>query len=147
MTFGLIVSFVINFSLLPILIIIFNPEVSEAKKEQPSRFINICANISIHFPKSIYFLTLLLVIFSVYGISKLKVENSFINYFSSDTEIYKGMKNIDQKLGGTTPLEIILKFKDTSVGNNNDDFLGSNSSDEKDYLGEVDEKIYSDKYK
>ena len=147
MTFGLMVSFIMNFSLLPILIIIFNPEVSEAAKEHPSRFVNICANISIHFPKSIYFLTLLLIIFSVYGISKLKVENSFINYFSSDTEIYKGMKNIDQKLGGTTPLEIILKFKDTSVGNSNDDFLGSTTSKEKDYLGEVDEKKYSDKYK
>ena len=44
------------------------------------------------------------------GISRLEVENSFINYFSKKTEIYKGMKLIDEKLGGTTPLEVILKF-------------------------------------
>ena len=44
------------------------------------------------------------------GISKLEVENSFINYFNKNTEIYKGMKLIDEKLGGTTPLEVILKF-------------------------------------
>jgi predicted RND superfamily exporter protein len=44
------------------------------------------------------------------GISKLEVENSFINYFSKKTEIYKGMKLIDEELGGTTPLEVILKF-------------------------------------
>ena len=40
----------------------------------------------------------------------LQVENSFINYFDKDTEIYQGMKLIDNELGGTTPLEVILKF-------------------------------------
>ena len=47
---------------------------------------------------------------SIAGISKLEVENSFINYFNKNTEIYKGMKLIDKKLGGTTPLEVIVKF-------------------------------------
>ena len=40
----------------------------------------------------------------------LEVENSFINYFDKETEIYKGMKKIDDELGGTTPLNVILKF-------------------------------------
>ena len=44
------------------------------------------------------------------GIKRLEVENSFINYFDKKTEIYRGMKLIDEKLGGTTPLEIIIKF-------------------------------------
>ena len=58
-----------------------------------------------------YFLiTGLVIILSVIGISRLEVENSFINYFNKNTEIYKGMKLIDEKLGGTTPLEVILKF-------------------------------------
>ena len=59
---------------------------------------------------------------SIIGISRLQVENSFINYFSKNTEIYKGMKLIDEKLGGTTPLEVILKFqkkkKKTKMGMN-----------------------------
>ena len=46
----------------------------------------------------------------LYGTTKLKVENSFIDYFKKDTEIYKGMKLIDDKLGGTTPLDIIIDF-------------------------------------
>jgi predicted RND superfamily exporter protein len=54
--------------------------------------------------------TLIIIIFSVVGISKLEVENSFINYFDKETEIYKGMKKIDDELGGTTPLNIILSF-------------------------------------
>ena len=53
---------------------------------------------------------LLIIIASIIGISKLEVENSFINYFDKETEIYKGMKKIDDELGGTTPLNIILKF-------------------------------------
>jgi predicted RND superfamily exporter protein len=43
------------------------------------------------------------------------VENSFINYFKKDTDIYKGMKIIDQELGGTTPLDIILTFSDENI--------------------------------
>ena len=42
----------------------------------------------------------------------MNVENSFINYFKSNTEIYKGMKLIDNELGGTTPMDILIKFKD-----------------------------------
>ena len=48
--------------------------------------------------KNKYWLIFFVIIFSIYGISKLKVENSFINYFSKDTEIYRGMKLIDEKL-------------------------------------------------
>lgn len=50
------------------------------------------------------------VVFSLTGASKLIVENSFINYFKKSTEIYKGMKSIDNELGGTTPLDVILTF-------------------------------------
>ena len=45
--------------------------------------------------------TFLIIIFSIIGITKLEVENSFINYFDKETEIYKGMKKIDDDLGGT----------------------------------------------
>ena len=60
----------------------------------------------------IFGLTTIIIVFSLYGIFKLEVENSFINYFDEETEIYKGMKKIDNELGGTTPLDIILKFPD-----------------------------------
>ena len=56
--------------------------------------------------------SLIVVLFSLSGASQLIVENSFINYFKQSTDIYKGMKVIDEKLGGTTPLDVIIKFKD-----------------------------------
>jgi predicted RND superfamily exporter protein len=49
-----------------------------------------------------------LVVASLFGMSQLLVENRFIDYFKSDTDIYKGMVTIDQQLGGTAPLDIIL---------------------------------------
>ena len=146
MTYGLLVSFALSFLLLPSLILIFKPQVSPVIKESKSKFAEVLAYISTKFSASIYIFSTILIVFSIYGISKLKVENSFINYFSSKTEIYKGMKNIDEKLGGTTPLEIILKFKNTSVTKNDDDFLGSGSKKD-DYLGEAKQKLYDDKYK
>ncbi len=59
----------------------------------------------------IYFLLVVIVAGGSYGISKLKVENRFIDYFRESTEIYKGMTTIDQRLGGTTPLEVVLEAK------------------------------------
>jgi len=49
-----------------------------------------------------------LVIISLVGISQLTVENRFIDYFKPTTEIYQGMLLIDQQLGGTTPLDVII---------------------------------------
>lgn len=146
MTYGLLVSFALSFLLLPSLILLFNPKVSVQIKDKKSKFAELLAYISTQFPKLIYSLSVFLIIFSIYGISKLKVENSFINYFSSKTEIYKGMKNIDEKLGGTTPLEIILKFKKTTVINKEDDFLGTAVKKES-YLGEDKQQAFDEKYK
>jgi len=145
MTYGLLTSFVLTFFVLPSLILIFDPKISEPIVEKKSYLAEIFANISVKFPIPIYITSVVIIIFSVYGIGKLKVENSFINYFSSKTEIYKGMKKIDEKLGGTTPLEIVLKFK-KNVQNNSDNFLGSELKKD-DFLGESQQNKYENQYK
>ena len=145
MTIGLVISFVTTFLFLPALIKIFNPPLSENLKSSDSRIAKIFLNIS-NKNKFIYLASIALIIISFLGISKLKVENSFINYFDKDTEIYKGMKNIDEKLGGTTPLEIILKFKTKKLNNNDDSFLGSNTNKEDNFLGEQISQSDNSKY-
>ncbi len=110
MTFGLITSFIITFTLLPTLLNFAPTNNISVKKEQKSKITNILGLISLNNKNSIFLVSGLVVIFSVIGISKLEVENSFINYFDKNTEIYKGMKLIDEELGGTTPLEVIIKF-------------------------------------
>jgi len=80
------------------------------KVDSNSKITSFFGRVSINNKISIFVITSVVIILSVVGISRLEVENSFINYFNKNTEIYKGMKLIDEKLGGTTPLEVILKF-------------------------------------
>ena len=77
------------------------------------------------------FQSLLVIIVSIVGITKLEVENSFINYFDKKTEIYKGMKLIDDKLGGTTPLDVIVKFPDKEKKEKTDDDFDSWDDEEE----------------
>ena len=110
MTLGLITSFIITFTLLPTLLNFAPTKNISIKREQESKITSFLGLISLNNKNTIFGVTGVVVILSILGISKLEVENSFINYFNKDTEIYKGMKLIDEKLGGTTPLEVILKF-------------------------------------
>ncbi len=123
MTFGLITSFIITFTLLPSFLSLAPSDNISLKKEQHSKFTAFLGSLSISKKNLIFSVTGIVIILSVIGISKLEVENSFINYFNKNTEIYKGMKLIDEELGGTTPLEVILKFpkKDKEKKSTEDD--------------------------
>ena len=121
MSFGLLTSFFVTFTLLPTLLNLFRYQEVEVEEKSFSSFTYLLSKLSINNVKLITFISVLLVILSIFGISKLKVENSFINYFSKDTEIYKGMKLIDEKLGGTTPLNVILKFNNDGINVSNED--------------------------
>jgi len=122
MTMGLLTSFIITFTLLPTLLNFIESSNINIKKDQKSKFTYFLGNFAIDRKNIIFGTTVLVIILSVTGISKLEVENSFINYFNKNTEIYKGMKLIDEKLGGTTPLEVILKFPKNKEEKSDDDF-------------------------
>ena len=122
MTLGLITSFIITFTLLPTLINFVPKENISLNKYKSSLITSFFAKVSQNNQKSIYAITGIVIILSLIGISRLEVENSFINYFSKKTEIYKGMKLIDEELGGTTPLEVILKFPKKEKKDEDDDF-------------------------
>ena len=57
---------------------------------------------------TILFLAFFVILLSVVGFNKLTVENKFIDYFKSSSEIYKGLSLIDKKLGGTATLDVII---------------------------------------
>ncbi len=110
MTFGLLTSLVITFTLLPTLLNFVQNSNVALSKDNDSKITSYLGILAIKNKNYIFGVTGIIIFLSIFGISKLEVENSFINYFDKNTEIYKGMKLIDEKLGGTTPLEVILKF-------------------------------------
>ena len=137
MVLGLTTLFVTSFALLPSLIMIFsNKKNSTVQENKTKLFItDFLAKVTINSGKSIYAVFLLVTLITIYGLNQLKVENSFINYFRSDTEIYKGMQLIDNELGGTTPMDIIIKFDDSESSVEKDEY--------EDLLGEEEESLES----
>ena len=132
MSIGLIVSLFVTFLLLPSLLNIFSSENEiNIKDNEESKITAMLGSIAKNYNISIFFLTFIIIISSIIGISKLEVENSFINYFDKKTEIYKGMKKIDEELGGTTPLNIILKFPKKLKIDSDDEFSEWDEDNEK----------------
>ena len=122
MTLGLLISLIVTFTLLPSLLNIFaNENEIDVKNKDKSFITSILGSIAKSNKILIFGATLIIIFVSIFGISKLEVENSFINYFDKETEIYKGMKKIDDDLGGTTPLNVILKFPSTKSKKMDDD--------------------------
>ena len=132
MTVGLLVSLTITFTLLPTILNILSKENPNYIDEKKSKITTFLSKVAQKNTKTIFSLALLAIVVSIFGISKLEVENSFINYFDKKTEIYKGMKLIDDELGGTTPLDIIIKFPDKEKNENADDDFDSWDDEEKD---------------
>ena len=134
MTFGLITSFIVTFTLLPTLLNFTSTKNISVKEDEGSKITLFLEKLSLNYQKPIFIVTIVVIVLSIFGISKLEVENSFINYFSKNTEIYKGMKLIDEELGGTTPLEIILKFPEAKKQEieNDDDFEDWGDEDQQD---------------
>ena len=122
MTVGLLVSLTVTFTLLPTILNILSKENKNYRDEKKSIITSFLSRVSQNNTKTIFVSAGLIIIVSIFGISKLEVENSFINYFDKKTEIYKGMKLIDDKLGGTTPLDVIVKFPKTETEDTEDEF-------------------------
>ena len=132
MTLGLITSFTVTFTLLPATLSFITNNTLIIKKEGNSKITSVLSKISQKNTKLIFGTTFIVIVLSAIGISRLEVENSFINYFDKKTEIYKGMKLIDDKLGGTTPLDIIIKFPKKKQKTSSDDDEFESWDDEED---------------
>jgi len=115
MSIGLLVAFVTSFTLFPAVIVLLDKSHGEEIRRRKYRFTAALAEVSVRHGNKVLAAALLLVLVSAAGISKLEVENSFINYFSKKTEIYQGMKLIDDQLGGTTPLDILLDLDEERI--------------------------------
>ena len=131
MSVGLLVSMSITFTLLPSVLNILSKKNLSYKEQKKSKITSFLSRVAQKNTKTIFASAILVIIVSIVGITKLEVENSFINYFDKKTEIYKGMKLIDEKLGGTTPLDVIVKFPKKEEDDADDDWEEKEEDDAK----------------
>lgn len=110
MVAGLVVSFLITFVFFPSALMLMKKRVPKVRSRKRYALTTLTANLTERYGNFIIAVSLAALVMGGIGVSRLRVENSFINYFKKSTEIYKGMKVIDQDLGGTTPMDVLIDF-------------------------------------
>ena len=108
MVIGITVSFVLAFTLFPAALMLLPRLDSVAKKDLTGKVTASIANFIQHRTRATLMIFALLILIALTGIPRLSVENRFIDYYKESTEIFQGMTLIDTKLGGTTPMDIII---------------------------------------
>ncbi|WP_298635045.1 MMPL family transporter [uncultured Umboniibacter sp.] len=156
MAMGITLSLILTFALFPLLVALTRPTAEAERTSLTSKVLASWGQLSLNRGKQIFAVSLLLLVGASYGVTQVKVENRFIDYFAKDTEIYQGMALIDRELGGTTPLEIVVSAPDLSESENLgsaesfdgfDDGFGSDpqaetaSSSEKGFAGGFDDEF------
>ncbi|WP_139453117.1 efflux RND transporter permease subunit [Campylobacter armoricus] len=117
MSLGISVSLILAYIYFASVLMLL-PRFEFKKLNQSSlKFLGFCANVSLKHRKIIYSISVICVVFALFGISQIKVENSFVSYFKDSSRIKQGLLIIDKELGGTMPLDVIVKFKHNSKQN------------------------------
>ncbi len=112
MSLGLVVTFLTSFLFFPAIASVLGTARRPGPQAAPgTRMTGWLSRISAERGAWVISISLVAAALGGVGISRLEVENSFINYFGKDTEIYQGLELIDRKLGGTTPLDVLIKFE------------------------------------
>lgn len=123
MTIGLCVGLIMAFLIMPALLVLLPREkLDAAASPTPTASTPLTVYFSRlveRYGNKIIALSLLCFVLSVWGISRLEVENRFIDYFHDSTEIHQGLSVIDKHLGGTIPLDIIISAEGIGANDTN----------------------------
>lgn len=148
MVMGICFAFILTFLIFPAILGLL-PASASGNSRKTIDITPALARFTQRFGMGIMLVAVLLFLFSGVGITRLKVENSFIDYFDKDTDIYQGMVAIDQNMGGTTPLNVIIDMSapnpfDSGSGGAEweDESFFDDSFNEFDEGGETDDAAY-----
>ena len=109
MVIGLTSAFFLTFTVLPTLIKIIKPKVRPSNHDNPSSILRLILDLVLNHKRITTSVILAMFVFSIVGINNITVENRFIDYFKASTDIHKGLVFVDEELGGTVPLELLLE--------------------------------------
>lgn len=108
MSIGIVVAFVLSFTLFPASLMLLPPGKPSSRNDITAAITQLFANLIKRHGRLTFIFFGALALLGIVGISRLSVENRFLDYYKESTEIYRGMELIDSQLGGTTPLDIII---------------------------------------
>jgi hypothetical protein len=135
MAIGVTIALTLSFLTFPTLMSLL-PKPKIAKHSTEFTFTNTLANFTHQYGNQLIIALILIVTIALIGVSKLSVENRFIDYFKKSTEIHQGLSLIDQQLGGTMSLEIV--FDDMASDYWVDDVLREDVHKIHQYLDDLD---------
>jgi len=115
MVIGVATALLVVFTLFPAMMSLFSKDDSNYEQQGTLALTSGLAKVTDKLGNKVLWIAALLLLLSVMGLLRLKVENSFIDYFSEDTEIFKGMTQFDEKLGGTLSMDVIVNLPDTEA--------------------------------
>jgi predicted RND superfamily exporter protein len=142
---GLIVSLIVTFLLFPSVLILIPKDRPATGRARRFSVTSVLGRFTEAHGVLIVGVSGLVLIASIVGIARLNVENSFIDYFKETTEIYQGMRVIDQQLGGTTPLDVIVEFEGPGAAQPTGEPAAENN-DEFDEFEEFEDAATDEKY-
>jgi len=100
-------SIAVSLVLFPVLLELLPPKAQRGKARFTRRLTAVLSNFAINRQGVIVTVTLLFAVGSISGLFLLTVENSFINYFRTSTQVHQELAYIDQQFGGSTPLDLV----------------------------------------
>jgi hypothetical protein len=141
MVVGVGISIIVPFLLVPTLLVLLPREKPAQRGQLKWSPTAVLGRFTVAHGPLIVVVGVVLFIINVIGIRRLAVENCFINYFKSGTEIYQGMKTVDEQLGGTTPLDVVLDFGPPASANRSEDGTTSSQQETTETAGVSDEEF------
>ena len=110
MCVGVIFAFVVTFTFYPAAISVLAKGAASVTLGMPLALTEMASRLSRHHYRWILASAVVVAGMAVYGLTLISLENRFVDYFAEDSEIRQGMLLIDQDLGGTLPMEVIVTF-------------------------------------
>ncbi len=123
MVLGLLCAFLLTFTVLPALIMLINPKSRVLEQDKSATLLENLLNVIVNNKGLTITIVVGMFVLNIIGISQITVENRFIDYFKKTTDIYQGLELVDQELGGTVPLEVMLEVDANQVEEVDEDAL------------------------
>ena len=113
MMMGVATALIVAFTLFPAILSIIKKDETQLTANLKLNLTTALATITDKLKGRVLIIYTFVVLFSVIGLTQIRVENSFIDYFRESTEIFQGMTLFDDKLGGTLSFDVVVNLPKT----------------------------------